>query len=295
MLSKRSGLGRNLSALLNQTDAQQVLLDASGPATTNLRVVAIGDLRPGRYQPRMEMDDAGLKELAASIKQQGLLQPLVVRDVDGSYEIIAGERRWRAAQLAGLTDIPIMLHQVDDESAMAMALVENLQREDLTAMDQARAMDRLTNECQLTHQQVANLLGKSRTAVSNYIRLLQLHEDVQALVDSGALEMGHARSLLSIPQEQQPEIASMVVDKQLSVRQTEALVSRLKQQNSESVTKPIQMDKQSAQFEQQLAQLASRLQTKVKLKPGRAGKGAVIIHYDDNHTLEALLSQLTTG
>lgn len=171
MTVKRSGLGRNLSALLSHSGSA-LLTDK--PAIEHLKL-AVGCLQPGKYQPRGEMEEAPLHELAQSIKKQGLLQPLLVRELsDGRYEIIAGERRWRASQIAGLTEVPVILKQVDDETAMAMALVENLQREDLNAMDQARAMHRLTSEFALTHQQVADLLCKSRTAVSNFLRLLTL-------------------------------------------------------------------------------------------------------------------------
>lgn len=176
MTVKRSGLGRNLSALLSQSSGN--LLNEK-PQADGLKL-AVDCLQPGKYQPRGEMEEAALTELAESIKKQGLLQPLVVRELsDGRYEIIAGERRWRASQLAGLTEVPVVLRQVDDETAMAIALVENLQREDLNAMDQARAMHRLTNEFSLTHQQVADLLCKSRTAVSNYLRLLALSTAVK--------------------------------------------------------------------------------------------------------------------
>lgn len=176
MTVKRSSLGRNLSALLSQST--NVLLSEK-PQAERL-MLAVDCLQPGKYQPRGEMEETPLQELAQSIKKQGLLQPLLVRELsDGRYEIIAGERRWRASQMAGLTEIPVILKQVDDETAMAMALVENLQREDLNAMDQARAMQRLINEFSLTHQQVAELLCKSRTAVSNYIRLLALSNPVK--------------------------------------------------------------------------------------------------------------------
>ena len=193
MTVKRSSLGRNLSALLNQSSS--ILLDEK-PKAEHFKI-AIGCLQPGKYQPRSEIEEPALIELAQSINKQGLLQPLLVRELgDGRYEIIAGERRWRASQIAGLTEVPVVLKQVDDETAMAMALVENLQREDLNTMDQARAMHRLTDEFSLTHQQVADLLGKSRTVVSNYLRLLALPIPVKKLLEHGDIDMGHARALL---------------------------------------------------------------------------------------------------
>ena len=196
MTVKRSGLGRNLSALLSQSGS--TLLQQEKPQSEHLKL-AVDCLQPGKYQPRGEMEEAPLNELAESIKKQGLLQPLIVRELtNGCYEIIAGERRWRASQIAGLTEVPVILKQVDDETAMAMALVENLQREDLNAMDQARAMHRLTTEFALTHQQVADLLCKSRTAVSNFLRLLSLAPSVKKLLEHGDLDMGHARALLML-------------------------------------------------------------------------------------------------
>ena len=285
MSVKRGGLGRNLSALLSHADPQSVVEDAAAIRLT----LPINNLQPGKYQPRADMDENALAELADSIKKQGLLQPLLVRKTSiGRYEIIAGERRWRACQMAEMTEIPVVVRQVDDETAMAMALIENLQREDLNAMDQARAMQRLTNEFSLTHQQVAELLCKSRTAVSNFLRLLNLNSDVRRMVEYGDLDMGHARSLLMLDEDQQTQVAQLVVAKNLSVRETEALVARVKagvlvQETKADIT-PL--------FKEQLNTLAQQLQTKVKLKHGKAGKGSLIIHYNDTHNLEKMISQL---
>lgn len=285
MSVKRGGLGRNLSALLSHADPQSVVED---PAAIRL-TLPINNLQPGKYQPRADMDENALVELADSIKKQGLLQPLLVRRISiGRYEIIAGERRWRACQMAEMTEVPVVVRQVDDETAMAMALIENLQREDLNAMDQARAMQRLTNEFSLTHQQVAELLCKSRTAVSNFLRLLNLNSDVRRMVEYGDLDMGHARSLLMLEEDQQTQVAQLVVAKNLSVRETEALVARVKagvlvQETKADIT-PL--------FKEQLNTLAQQLQTKVKLKHGKAGKGSLIIHYNDTQNLEKMISQL---
>lgn len=290
MVVKRGGLGRNLSALLSHANST-LLTDnvVDDPAYVHL-TLAVGSLQPGKYQPRREMAENGLLELAESIKQQGLLQPLVVREIaSGSYEIIAGERRWRACQLAGMTDVPVIVRQVDDETAMAIALIENLQREDLNAMDQAVAMQRLVSEFALTHQQVADLLSKSRTAVSNYLRLLNLNNHVKRLLEHGDLDMGHARSLLMLDEGQQTEVADMVVAKNLSVRETESLVARVKAGTPVRETK---VDL-APQFKDQLQILASQLQTRVKIRQGNAGRGALIIHYDDTQTLENMIGLLT--
>jgi ParB family chromosome partitioning protein len=285
MTVKRSGLGRNLSALLGQSGS--TLLNEK-PQAEHLKL-AVTCLQPGKYQPRGEMEEAPLNELAQSIKKQGLLQPLLVRELnDGCYEIIAGERRWRASQMAGLTEVPVIVKQVDDETAMAMALVENLQREDLNAMDQARAMHRLTSEFALTHQQVADLLCKSRTAVSNFLRLLSLAPAVKKLLEHGDLDMGHARALLMLEEEQQSQVALLIIAKNLSVRETEKLVERVKAGKTEESPReepsPISQDK--------LSTLAQQLQTKIKLKPGKAGKGSLVIHYENTNILQKIIDQL---
>ncbi len=289
MVVKRGGLGRNLSALLspaNNTLLTDNLVSNLAPRHLTL---ATHCLQPGKYQPRREMTENALLELSESIKQQGLLQPLVVREIaPGNYEIIAGERRWRACQMAGKTEVPVIVHQVDDETAMAISLVENLQREDLNAMDQALAMQRLVNEFSLTHQQIADLLCKSRTAVSNFLRLLNLHADVRRLLEHGDLDMGHARCLLMLDDAQQPEIARMVVSRELSVRETEALVARVKAGVPFRETKPVL----APLFSEQLQTLAHQLQTKVKIKPGTAGRGTLIIHYDDTENLESMIGLL---
>jgi len=286
MTVKRSGLGRNLSALLSQSGS--TLLDKK-PQTDTLKI-AVACLQPGKYQPRSEMEEGALTELAESIKKQGLLQPILVRELsDGRYEIIAGERRWRASQMAGLTEVPVLLKQVDDETAMAMALVENLQREDLNAMDQARAMHRLTNEFALTHQQVADLLCKSRTAVSNYLRLLALSTAVKKLLEHGDLDMGHARALLTLEEEQQNQVAQLIVAKNLSVRETESLVERIK---AGKTTAKRHEDSSALIYQDQLNNLAQHLKTPVKLKPGKSGKGSLVIHYDSASGLQQIIEQL---
>ena len=287
MTVKRSGLGRNLSALLGTSGS--TLLAEKDSHTTQRMTLSPEAMQPGRYQPRGVFDDESIGELAESIKKQGLLQPLLVRALpDGQYEIIAGERRWRACQLAGIKNIPVILHQVDDETAMAMALVENLQREDLNAMDQARAMHRLTTEFALTHQQIAELLSKSRTAVTNYLRLLNLNTEVRLLLENGDLDMGHARCLLMLDEQKQTHAARLIVAKQLSVRETEALVTRMKSGAPTPSAKPSPLPL----FEDKIKDLSKRLQTKVKIKPGKKeGQGTIVIHYNETN-LQTMLSQL---
>lgn len=289
MTVKRGGLGRNLSALLSQSSSSLLV---EKPAEEQLKL-AVSCLQPGKYQPRGEMEETPLNELADSIKRQGVLQPLLVRELsNGRYEIIAGERRWRASQIAGLTEVPVILKQVDDETAMAMALVENLQREDLNAMDQARAMHRLTTEFALTHQQVADLLCKSRAAVSNFLRLMSLSSSVKKLLEHGDLDMGHARALLMLDEEQQNQVAQIIIAKHLSVRETEKLVERVKtgddKQPTNSGTEPVI-------HQEQLNYIADRLQTQITLRPGKAGKGSVVLHYKDEHSLQKIIEQLLVG
>lgn len=288
MNTKRpGGLGRNLSALLGQQPNDH---SQTSRSKDNL-FCAVDHLQPGKYQPRGDFDEASLAELADSIRKQGLLQPLVVRPLDqGRYEIIAGERRWRACQQAGLRDVPIVVRDVDDETAMAMALVENLQREELNAMDQARAMQRLVEEFQLTHQQIAQLLSKSRTAVSNSLRLFHLAPDVQRMLEHGDLDMGHARALLMLEQDQQVEMAKLVVARGLSVRETEAWVKRIKAGPRKAPQKadlPV-----SHLLTEQIDALSAQLKTRVNLKHGTTGKGVLMIHYNDLISLESMLTSI---
>ncbi len=291
MKHKRSSLGRNLSALLGDS-AIQIKPDTPLLAHSHIEQRPITSLVPGQYQPRRVFDDASLAELAHSIQTQGLLQPLVVRELKpGQYEIIAGERRWRACQVAGLTDIPVLIRQVDDKTAIALALVENLQREDLTVLDQARAMQRLLTEFDLTHQQIAVLLSKSRTAVSNYLRLLHLTSEVQAFLEKGSLDMGHARCLLPLTAAQQNQVAAMVVTKGLSVRETERLVNNLKA-DKPVVAKP--KLECPPMLQPKLDALAQRLETAVTLKPkpGSSGQGTLVIHYPDLAVLDKIMAHI---
>lgn len=288
MTTKRSSLGRNLSVLLGQ--------NSSGPvnkpnhhAQTQVLKLAIHCLRPGKFQPRSDIEEAPLNDLAASIKKQGVLQPLLVRELtEGQYEIIAGERRWRASQLAGLTEVPVLLKAVDDETAMAIALIENLQREDLNAMDQARAMHRLTSEFALTHQQVAELVSKSRASVTNYLRLLSLANPVKKMLEHGDLDMGHARALLQLHEEQQYQTAQLIVAKNLSVRETEQLIERIKSGKQPDKINP----KTHSLYHDQISLLTEQLKTKIQIKPKASGKGALVIHYNNEQALHQLIQHI---
>ena len=287
----RISLGRNLSALLGQS----ALLTEVKAHEDNFTRLTIQCLQPSQYQPRRDIDEASLIELASSIKKQGLLQPLVVRQLEPEhYEILAGERRWRAAQLAGLLDVPVLIKEVDDETAMAIALVENLQREDLSALDQAHAMQRLVTEFDLTHQQVADLLGKSRAAVSNYLRLLSLCPEVKRLLDNQELDMGHARALLALSHQQQAHSACLIVAKKLSVRETEQLIQRL---NKNSVEPPLNQTSTEQMinktlFRDEANRLTQQLNTTVRIKRNQSGKGTVIIHFDSPDDLEQIMTRI---
>jgi len=291
MSVKRGGLGRNLSALLSQSGHSLSPGLVTTKPVTGYVTRAVDSLQPGKFQPRGEMDENSLLELADSIKQQGLLQPLIIREIAGGhYEIIAGERRWRACQMAGLSEIPVVIRQVDDETAMAIALIENLQRDDLNVLEEARAMQRLVSEFGLTHEQVAQVLCKSRTVVSNYLRLLNLNPDVRRMLEYGDLDMGHARCLLILDDSLQSEVAKLIVAKGLSVRETESLVARVKAGKSLKDSKI----EHAPLFKAELDALAVDLKTRIKLKPGRAGKGTLLVHYHDAQFLEELIGRLGT-
>ncbi|HGY9616978.1 ParB/RepB/Spo0J family partition protein [Vibrio harveyi] len=291
-MSKR-GLGKGLDALLSTSSlarekqhiaSQSQALSADGELTD----LAIGQLQPGVYQPRKDMAPEALEELAASIQSQGIIQPIVVRQVaSGQFEIIAGERRWRAAKQAGLKRVPCLVKKVEDRAAIAMALIENIQREDLNVIEEAQALERLQDEFTLTHQQVADVIGKSRTTVSNLLRLNQLEIDVKGLVADKKLEMGHARALLALEGEQQVEVAQQVAKKQMTVRQTEQLVKKcLAPQNEQ---KARQEDIEAEQMSHKLSQL---LDAKVSLVRSANGKAKVTISLDEPHKLDQLIAKL---
>jgi ParB family chromosome partitioning protein len=248
----------------------------------------INSLKPGVYQPRKDMEVEALEELAASIESQGIIQPIVVRQVESDkFEIIAGERRWRAARKAGLKQVPCVVKNVEDRAAIAMALIENIQREDLNVIEEAQALDRLQVEFKLTHQQVAEVIGKSRTTVSNLLRLNQLEDDVKSLVADKKIEMGHARALLALQDEQQVEVAQQVAKKQLTVRQTEQLVKKCLQPVVEDKNEP-----QDVEIQELSQKLSAMLGGKVAIVRNPSGKSKVTISLDEPHKLEQLIAKL---
>lgn len=285
MSSRRRGLGRGLDALLGEASDGT---PASGAET--LRELPLDQLESGRYQPRREFDPAALQELSRSIRAQGVVQPIVVRPLPGGerYEIIAGERRWRAAQLAELGQIPAIVREITDEMAMAIALIENIQREDLNPLEEAGAFKRLVDEFGMTHQAVADAVGRSRVAVSNLMRLLDLAAVVKARIVEGELEMGHARALLALDESAQAEAAQQVVAKGLTVRQTEALVRRL-QAGEEKTPGKAEPDPNIRRLQNDLAE---RLGAQVQINHGERGRGQLVIRYNSLDELDGILEHI---
>ncbi|MGD8430193.1 MAG: ParB/RepB/Spo0J family partition protein [Ectothiorhodospiraceae bacterium] len=287
MSNKRRGLGRGLDALLGGAPE-----DAEGneqPERGELRKLPLDLLDRGRYQPRTDFDPGALQELADSIRAQGVVQPIVARPQPGGrFEIVAGERRWRAAQLAGLEEIPALVREIPDETAVAVALIENIQREDLNPLEEASALKRLTGEFGMTHQAVADAVGRSRVSVSNLLRLLELAPEVKELISARQLEMGHARALLSLEGAQQIEAARLVVKRGLSVRETEALVRRILEGRDQPRKKP-EPDPNIRRLQDDLA---SRLGATVQIDHGRTGKGKLVIQYNDLDELDGILEHI---
>jgi ParB family transcriptional regulator, chromosome partitioning protein len=283
---KKRGLGRGLDALLGGGSSDDTVVDVR-PA--DLAEIAIADIHRGPFQPRREIRDEGIQELAASIRSQGVMQPIVLRRrVMGGYEIIAGERRWRAAQLAGLDRIPAVVKEVSDDRAVAMALIENIQREDLNPLEEAGALQRLIEEFQLTQQQVADSVGKSRVAVTNLLRLLNLATPVREMLGRGDLEMGHARALLALAASEQLATARLVVERALSVRQTEALVRKLQAPR----TSPKTRAPKDADVKQLERELSERIGAPVAISDDGRGRGKVVITYTSLDELDGILRHL---
>ena len=282
-MAKIRGLGRGLDALLGS--------DGEAAAGDVLATLAVDSLQPGRFQPRTRMDQDALGELAESIRSQGVMQPILVRPLtEGRYEIVAGERRWRAARMAGLTSVPALVREVPDSHALAMGLIENIQREDLNPLEQAAGMKRLIDEFGMTHAQAAEALGRSRTGITNTLRLLELASPVQELLRSGKLDMGHARALLALPALKQVELARAAVAGQLSVRQVERRVNALLTRPVPRGGKPV--DRDVARLEEEVSQ---RLGTRVEIKAGKGGAGKLVVHYSTHDQLDTLLDKLGGG
>ena len=311
MIQKKPTLGRGLADLLGQMSPPRPLPSAGEPQPPAPAAPSLGEelarlpldvLQRGRYQPRIDMRPETLEELAASIRAQGVVQPIVVRPIDAPaagesqrYEIIAGERRWRAAQIAGLADIPAVIRRIPDEAAIAVALIENIQRESLNPLEEARALERLITEFALPHAQAAEAVGRSRAAVSNLLRLLELAPEVGTLLERRELEMGHARALLALAgRRQQAEVAAIVAKKSLSVRETEALVRRMQQRGKESESAAAAetagaADPDVRRLEQDLAE---KLGAKVLIQHSQAGKGKLVVSYNSLDELDGILAHI---
>jgi len=307
MSQKKPVMGRGLEALLGQMTRRSETAPGApetppGQAklpSDELANLPLDVLQRGKYQPRVDMRQESLQELADSIKSQGIVQPIVVRPVDGAasgesqrYEIIAGERRWRAAQIAGLATMPAVIRRVPDEAAIAMALIENIQREDLNPLEEARALERLISEFGITHQQAADAVGRSRAAVSNLLRLLELPPEITAFVEKRELEMGHARALLGLTQRrQQIEVGSLVAKKGLSVRETEALVRSIlaKAAGGSSAKEPKGLDPNVQRLQDELSE---KLGAVVQIQHGESGKGKVVVSYHSLDELDGILAHI---
>lgn len=280
---KLKGLGRGLDALLAGNEAQ---------GREQQRSLAVGNLQPGKYQPRTKMDNASLEELAASIRVQGLMQPILVRPIgdalgEDRFEIIAGERRWRAAQMAGLTEVPTLIREIPDESALAMALIENIQRENLNPLEEAQGLQRLVDEFSMTHQEAADAVGRSRPAASNLLRLLQLVPPVQDLLMRGEIDMGHARALLPLSSALQIQVAQRVAQKGMSVRDTERAVQLALKPPKEPVAK--KPDRDVLRLQEELSDL---LGAQVEIRTNQKGAGKIQIDFGDLDQLEGILQRL---
>lgn len=285
---KKKKLGRGLGSLIGNIDDVTRVSDEE--RASELRQLDIDRIERGRYQPRKHFDEQALNELAESIRVQGVVQPIVVRPVDDQFELIAGERRWRAAQIAGLQKIPAVVRQLDEQSAAAIALIENIQRQDLSPLEEADALLRLINEFKLTHQQVADSVGRSRAMVSNLLRLLELDDEVKDQVNRGLLDMGHARALLALPAVQQHEVARVVINRGLSVRETEALVKKTLTGGSATRQVRQSVDPDVRRLQDRLSE---QLGADVTIKQGSKGAGQLVIRFHSSDELEGILGHLS--
>ncbi|MCK9283870.1 MAG: ParB/RepB/Spo0J family partition protein [Rhodocyclaceae bacterium] len=280
---KLKGLGRGLDALLAANNSNE---------GGRQEMLSVGKLQPGKYQPRTRMDPGSLEELAASIKAQGLIQPISVRPVGGDrYEIIAGERRWRASQIAGLIEVPVLIREIPDDAALAMSLIENIQREDLNPLEEAAGLQRLIDEFGMTHQQAADAVGRSRPAASNLLRLLQLAKPAQDMLMAGDIEMGHARALLPLNKSEQGRVAALVVDKGFSVRETERIVSRELHPPAQKANSSV-VDRDVLRLEEDLS---DSLGATVKISTNRKGAGSLTVRFGSLDQLDGILARLRAG
>ena len=286
MALKSRGLGRGLNALLGEMPAPSPEKEKS----QGLQMLPIEFLQRGKYQPRKDMNPEALQELADSIKAQGIIQPIIVRSIsDDRYEIIAGERRWRAAQLVALQEVPVVIRDIDDRSTMAITLIENIQREDLNALEESEALKRLVDEFGMTHQQTADAVGKSRAMVSNLLRLLELPNEIKILLSKGLMEMGHARALLSLDADKQIEIANKIVKQGLTVRATEKLVKEYGKEKETKNVEPKQQDKDTLILQEQLTEKTG---AKVIINHKKNGKGKLVFTYTSLEELEGIINRI---
>lgn len=301
---RKRGLGKGLSdlglgeLLGGAEDTSVAVLEREQPiaenaqekiTTTGLTNLPIDQLKPGKYQPRQQFSSEKLEELADSIRAQGIIQPIVVRPVEEGYEILAGERRWRASQMAGLTEVPVVVRDIPDESAMALSLIENIQRQDLNAIEQAQALQRLISEFNLTHEEAAKAVGKSRVAITNLLRLLKLDLRVRTYLQEGKIEMGHARALLSLPEDDQAILAKKIIDKDLSVRETENLVKAHFAEDEEALATSYNIDPNIKRLEKDLS---DKLAAKIAIQHQANGKGKLVIHYNSTDELDGILEHI---
>ncbi len=286
MVAKKRGLGKGLDALLGTHEDFSKSKDADA-----LQTLAVDLIKRGQYQPRQDFDSEALNELADSIRAQGMIQPIVVRPIAGkkSYEIVAGERRWRAAQIAELYEIPVIIKDVTDQTAMCLALIENIQRQDLNPLEEARALERLINEFEMTHDATADAVGRSRSAVTNILRLLELDDSVKKMLETRQLDMGHARALLALNKSKQFEVAKKVVKQGLSVRATESLVQQLSSKNKKNKVKQKAKDPNISNLENDLSE---RLGANVIINHQNSGKGKLQINYNSLDELEGILKRI---
>lgn len=285
---KKRGLGKSLDALLSYSNGDPTLREADS-SQEKLTTISVDLIQRGKYQPRREMDSEALENLANSIRSQGVIQPIIVRPIGDRYEIIAGERRWRAAKLAELKEIPAIIRTIPDEAASAIALIENVQRENLNPVEEAVALKRLIEEFGMTHQQVAEAVGKSRVSVTNLLRLLALPEEIKHMLERGFLEMGHARALLTLPESVQVEAANIIISRGLSVREAENLVRRL--QSPTTTNKEDALDPDISHLQDKLSR---QLKLRVAIQCNAKGKGKLIIHYRNLTELDQLISQFNS-
>ncbi|RLA06698.1 MAG: chromosome partitioning protein ParB [Gammaproteobacteria bacterium] len=285
-MAKKQGLGKGLDALLGGIENIQKIQKIHND--NELQFLNIEHIQPGKYQPRVNFDKKSLQDLANSLKKQGMVQPIVVRSIGKKFEIIAGERRWRAAAIAKLDKIPVIIKKVDDETAAAVSLVENIQREDLNIIEEASSFERFNTEFKMTHQQIANLVSRSRASITNTMRLLELNQDVKRHLIEKKLDMGHARALLGLSNTQQKILANKIIKNNLNVRQAESLANSQKTQKNKQQKNKVYKDSDIEKLEQNLSE---KISAKINILHNKSGKGKIVIHYYDLDELDGIIKK----